>query len=58
MGQWARDGRVVKKLGGHVFLWLLRCLRLLALCLEELEVVGWKELEVLGREYGSPETTP
>ena len=25
-------------------------LRLLALCLEELEAVGWKEREVLGRE--------
>ena len=25
---------------------------MLALCLEELEAVGWKEVDVLGREYG------
>ena len=33
---------------------ILQSLRLLALCLEELEAVGWKELEVSGREYGFP----
>ena len=27
---------------------------MLALCLEELEAVGWKEVEVFGREYGLP----
>ena len=31
---------------------LLLCLRLLALCLEELEALGLEELEVLGRKYG------
>ena len=33
---------------------VLQRLRLLALRLEELEAGGWKELEVVGREYGLP----
>ena len=47
--------RLVGKLGWLVSMRLLRCMRLLALRLEKLEAVGWKELEVLGREYGLTE---
>ena len=50
-----QTGWVGKRLVLSVFLRLFLCLRLLALWLEELEVAGWKELEVLASSGFSSE---